>query len=216
MKKILSFMLVLAMLAMMCINVSAATDVVGYKNDANKSGVDKGIAAADFTSKTSEPSVVNATVTSENSVRYAVDLEYTAVTISIDTDAEWNVDSMMYSGETSVKVGNANPVSFEGQGTVNDVALFTVTNYSNAIVYVSAEVSSTYTTIEGAVTGAAFVEAVTPVSGQEAAATHADYTTSLTCSDWAATFATEQPDDGSLVSIASITFTFSKDAPQNP
>ena len=217
MKKILSFMLVLAMLAMMCINVSAdTTNLVGTRKDpATTQGgtIEDGVKVDAFVSKDNS-SDIKATITTANSVRYAVDLDYTPFVIKIDSTADWDVDTLQYHGSTTVTVGNNSETFTSGAGeqTIENVAKFIVTNYSNAPVAVSATVTPATNYrgyITGVVTGEDELEAVQPVIGKSAEAVTAEYSASLTCTDWTSTFASAT---GENIVIATVTFTISKTA----
>jgi hypothetical protein len=156
MKKILSFVLVLAMIAsMMCISVSAATcniqgengsvkhpnvdHVVGTKGDngATTDGVDAG-------TWNSTSMVVRATVNGNVTHKYAVDLEYTSKTITIHNNAVWDVNELKYVGTMQYTFETVTE-NFNGyidltNTPVYRVGEFEITNYSDQPVYVSATV----------------------------------------------------------------------------
>lgn len=134
MKKILSFVLVLAMIAsMMCVSVSAA-GWVGYNNEGTRVGV------GSFT-KTDSNSAVTAAVTGDIQHRYAVDLEFTIKPITISGDFVWDVNELYYVTGDNFKVST--DYSPEGVGTAGEVKVgeFTVTNYSDLEVSVGATCS---------------------------------------------------------------------------
>ena len=149
MKKILSFVLVLAMIAsMMCISVSAAgsaqdTDFVG-SNDSNRGE------AAEDAKKSTDPISVVATLASTVTNRYAVDITYTISDIVIDGNAIWNVDTLQYENDSQ------DPITITGYDNVTvtptadnssklpasvQVGEFTLTNYSDLSVYASAKIA---------------------------------------------------------------------------
>ena len=143
MKKFLSFMLVLAMIAsMMCINV-AAENVVGRHNQTGT--IEDG--EASFNTASSVPAKIQATINGKVAARYAVDLDYTIETITIYNTAVWNVNTLKYEGDmkyalTGVTAENA--ATFVNNTPVT-VGRFTVTNFSNASVSVFASVENNST-----------------------------------------------------------------------
>ena len=225
MKKILSFMLVLAMLAMMCINVSAA-NVIGTHGGGN--GVEDGVVHGNAWTHQNHIHDIKANVSGNEISRYAVDLEYTRVSIVISGDVEWNVDTLKYDGTKKVSVDGAEEELVNGQ-TVNNIGKFTVTNYSNEPVTIKADVSKCPTNpsvlIDTIVrkTDANFTETnnqivistaadtivkVEPQIGAAGQAQVAYYAAEMTCEDWAANLAFVDGD----FTVATITFTI---APAN-
>ena len=224
MKKILSFMLVLAMLAMMCINVAAADHLVGtFGVNGN---VGDGVASWTETVNPQDGYPIQATVTTTNEDRYAVDLVYTAATITITSEAKWNVNSLQYEGTTTVSNGTheveydsldaeGNGAAFVGAGS------FAVTNYSSAAVeiYMTAAMEADYDAVtvglrEGTDENAqtevtsnapSEIEGADAKPGETGVAYSKNYVATLTCADWAATFAVATSD--AAVTLATVTFT---------
>lgn len=150
MKKILSFVLVLAMIAsMMCISVSAANVVGSHGSGSVADGVEKPAEGSQFTHK-NNTAEIKANVSGTNVVRYAVDLVYTQKTITIAGNLEWDVNKLHYEGTKTITVVNAgetekDEVALENatdndKNYVTDIGNFAVTNYSNAAVNVTANV----------------------------------------------------------------------------
>ena len=160
MKKILSFVLVLAMIAsMMCISVSAATcdqtsnaHVRGYEVTlTEKQKLDHVVGkrghtgtntdGAESANGTTDAMPIQASVSGETKNRYAVDLVYTAKTIAIGGDVTWNVNTLKYDGTKTINIGNAaQDTDLVNGQKVTNVGEFKVTNYSNEKVTVSAAV----------------------------------------------------------------------------
>ena len=241
MKKFLSFMLVLAMIAsMMCVNVSAA-NVVGNRKGPGVEGATYGDGAlADFTSTAT---TTNIQVALDGSVthRYSVDLVYTAETIFITSDAQWNVNTLKYDGTMTAKVGeNGEEQELQNEEPIESVRTFTFTNYSDAPVYITATVQNTDdlnsenanyknistetkvfvggTSSEITESVAAVIEGVTPKVDAEGEAVTATYRADLYCDDWAANFASLTLNNAThTINVANITFKISSSAPtQNP
>lgn len=197
MKKILSFMLVLAMLAMMCINVSAAQFIGtrGDRADTNDS-INDGVAT--FAPKPSE-SVINATVNNATASRYAVDLEYTVYDITIDGTATWDVNKLKYVGQFTIST-SAESFTFntEGQNTTTAIGVgtFTITNYSDLDVLASAAVDyPVEIPVSVAITGGnvdiatatATIDGVYDANQEQSSNTAktASYTATMDSTDWA-------------------------------
>ena len=150
MKKILSFVLVLAMIAsMMCISVSAL-NVVGSHgvNGDITDGVERPTNNS-FALK-NNVAVISANVNGSTVVRYAVDLVYTQKTITIAGELVWDVNKLQYEGTKTITMKNGddtelNNVSLENgiNKKVENVGEFAITNYSNADVTVQATVLGT-------------------------------------------------------------------------
>ena len=212
MKKILSFVLVLAMIAsMMCVSASA-TFVVGTGGGNPSGSISDG---ADAPTSTSGASEITATITSTATDKYAIELTYSQATITVNNTAVWNVNTLQYEGTTKIKVGNneevtcssaTDPAPFEG------IATFTVTNYSSKGISVATSVTPLggvdIDIKNGSVNIADVTDtiaAVTPVNGGSGRAVTKTYTASMDSADWAAAFAATS---NGTVQIASITFTF--------
>lgn len=144
MKKFLSFMLVLAMIAsMMCINVSAETmnyvGTHGSQENVNNP-IKDGVTGANANVQ-KQPFTVTASLgTTAIKNRYAVDLTYTTENITISGTSTWNVNTLKYEGsDISVKALNTVPAAQNGTSTPATVKVgaFTMINYSDLAVNVS-------------------------------------------------------------------------------
>lgn len=233
MKKILSFVLVLAMIAsMMCVSVSAAgkttaDDFIGSDVPRDGSG---GVAPNDENVTAKKDWSVTANVTGDMVNRYAVDLEYSVSNITIDSNVEWNVNTLNYEGTVVVKTFPGEDAegedifttdSFEKDGTV-EVGYFTVTNYSDLAVTVDFD-TALGNNIE-ARTDFSCKVSITENNKTIAGAYNADgegsgiakfgeYTATITSADWAhAQAQLMQLNGGANVTIATITISV---APQN-
>ena len=170
MKKILSFVLVLAMIAsMMCISVSAEDTVTELTSCATCSkthlvgqhGHDENN-SAETPDATSDTMLIKAFVNGKTVTKYAVDLVFTQKTIYIESDLEWDVNKLHYEGTAKIAIldnatSKENVASDKWQnledyqaatnetravGVVHTVAKFAVTNYSCADITVKANVST--------------------------------------------------------------------------
>ena len=144
MKKFFAFMLVLAMIAsMMCINVAAETGsehVVG--NRGNTGSIADG--ETNWTSETSDAAIIQASINGVVYARYAVDLVFTIDSIVINNTAEWDVNQLKYVGDLTYTLNKDTDNETTGtffNNTPVTVARFNVINYSNASVYVLANVT---------------------------------------------------------------------------
>lgn len=159
MKKILSFVLVLAMIAsMMCVSVSAATcDQTGNNAHAQGYGVTldgkkldhvvgkrghtgTNTDGAESANDTTDAMPIQASVSGETKNRYAVDLVYTAKTIAIGGDVIWDVNSLEYVGTKTISINNGTAENLTDGTAVPKIGEFMVTNYSNQSVWVTATV----------------------------------------------------------------------------
>ena len=157
MKKILSFVLVLAMIAsMMCINASAAL-IVGSGEGQNKVGVESNWTTSDNTS------IIQAAVQGSTTPKYAVDLVYAAKNIFIQSDLTWDVNTLHYEGTAYVAIADARPTNkptaenLNGWTALQDgadnkvtgIGEFIITNYSCESVFVTAAVDCTPNVAQG-------------------------------------------------------------------
>lgn len=160
MKKILSFVLVLAMIAsMMCVSVSAATTVDIVGSNSTSDDISAGVPGANNWPGQNYSVEANLGATVKN--RYSVTIDYTTSDITLNGSAIWNVNTLQYEGSVTVdaltKLGYANDGSAATitsgtklSGSV-DVATFTVKNYSDLDVTVTiakADSLTTYTDLK--------------------------------------------------------------------
>ena len=145
MKKFLSFMLVLAMIAsMMCVNVAAENTTMNYvgthKGNANDAAITDGVLGANA-NISRDPFTITASL-SGTAVknRYAVDLTYTTENITISGTSTWNVNTLKYEG-SNISVAALNTVTAAQSGTSTPATVkvgeFTMINYSDLAVNVS-------------------------------------------------------------------------------
>jgi hypothetical protein len=144
MKKILSFVLVLAMIAsMMCVSVSAAANSSYPDNDfIGNNATNNGKDYADAKNTTGDITV-EATIGTTVVNKYAVDLTYSVSDITINGKYVWNVNTLVYElgdGFAVLSDKDADDLVGKLSGTI-DVGSCTVTNYSDMPVYVSAGAS---------------------------------------------------------------------------
>lgn len=147
MKKILSFVLVLAMIAsMMCISVSAEeiaapadskVNIVG--NPANNGGV------PGATNWPGQDYTVNAIIGASVKNRYAVDITYKTSDVTLSGTATWNVTKLKYEGTIEVKALTTS-TAVDAKVTVGE---FTVKNYSDLEVKVTVIGTATLTSYDG-------------------------------------------------------------------
>ena len=237
MKKFLSFMLVLAMIAsMMCINVAAAPEHVVGTHGQNNSIED---GATNLTAETSDPALIQATIDGVVYARYAVDLEYTIDSITIHNNAEWDVNDLKYVGDMTYTLNSGAAQTFVNNTPVY-VGRFTVINYSNASVSVSATATNNSTvdittnvykvdsltnlqksTLVGTTTGngvADSIGAVATAHGENDSgdAVPAYYIAEIVSSDWVGELWSVTGDNSNQqITIATITFAVSAQNNQN-
>ena len=223
MKKILSFVLVLAMIAsMMCISVSAAGSdtnadgtehLVGTRTGAADGPATDGVAGFESTGKSAD---VIAHLDGAIVIRYAVEIEYTVSDIVIEGEATWNVNTLVYDNNltyTSSYVTEADLLN----NTAVDAADFTVYNYSDLAVEValSATLNAAVTAYadgfhlsysNGVTVDGAYNKALAEGKGG-ASVDHETVNVAITCSDWARAFAQMQLNNtkGAEVTLATVT-----------
>ena len=160
MKKILSFVLVLAMIAsMMCINVAAAEEyeanpnatthsIVGTAPVQNANGAGVTGAQANGSHSYNVDAILGAYVKN----RYAVDIQYKTSDVTLTGDAVWNVNTLNYEGNITVKALDSAVISANDPEATVKVGEFTITNYSDL---------SVKATVVGASTLGAYYEGIT-------------------------------------------------------
>ena len=143
MKKILSFVLVLAMIAsMMCVSVSAFDN----PQTGNLVGDNDGAVGVDKFEEQSNTTNVTATINSSVINRYAVDLEYSISNITLSGESVWNVKTLEYDATTlKLQIGEgAADTPVDGDDYV--IGTMSLTNYSDLGLTVEFDMSMTYTT----------------------------------------------------------------------
>ena len=217
MKKILSFVLVLAMIAsMMCISVSAAAaadlaydangkigasaaddgraDLVGSHHGQGQGSIEDG--EASFNPKTHSANV-DATLNAVVNHRYAVEIYYHVSDITVNGDATWDVNELEYVNNLTYKSDYQTAENKKLDDTVAQiqVADFTLVNYSDRDVYVSvtpALVANTClsTSIDADESSAGVLAAAYNKNGTDGNTAKTNtYDVYLTCEDWARAFA---------------------------
>jgi len=206
MKKLISLALTLAILASLAISVSAAyPNVVGTHgaNASNANSVNDGVGSFDPAS--SEAKVdINVTVGDINH-RYAVDVEFTDITLQIGgSNLTWDVNKLEY-------------VTSGASGLEDANSTVTVKNYSDLPIFVNPKVTDndnadfiSVTTSVNAITEVAKATPASAIDAGDGAATQLPITISVTASTtWAdvATYYTPKL-TGNTTSITAATVTF--------
>lgn len=226
MKKILSFVLVLAMIAsMMCIGVSAAgteqddvnkTHLVGTRTGAADGPATDGVAGFESTSRSAD---VVAHLNGNIANRYAVEIVYTVSDITITGEATWNVNTLVYDNNLKYTSSYVTEAASLLNNTAVDAADFTVYNYSDLSVDValSATLNSAVTAYadgfrlsysDGVTVDGAYNQELAEGKGG-ASVDHETVNVAIACSDWARAFAQMKLKNAQSATVTLATVTIS-------
>ena len=212
MKKILSFVLVLAMIAsMMCVSVSAAEFANGQKGElvgshTGGTGVDK------FEAQTNS-TTVSANISSVTINKYALDLEYSISDITLDGQSVWNVNTLKYDANgLTLQIGDGTAAAPDNEEDYT-IGTIKLTNYSDLGLDVEIEMSmlDANVPITGSVTRTdkditEFDVAGAYTGAEQDKAVEANYVATINSTDWARAAAQLNLKKSASVDIATITF----------